>query len=291
MDFKDIDIIREIEDNGYCVIPDVLTHEEVETAKSMFYDWQNTIPNHDHIHGLIDPHGIYKFHEAGHQRHAWYLRTRSNIQAVFKKLWNTDDLICSYDGSCYISKSCKKKDRHWIHSDQAPDTEGLQCIQGFVSLTDNKERTFVIYEKSHLYHSEYFKERQIYSKKNWHLIDHETLDRMRNQRRVLHIKAGSLVIWDSRMFHSNQYGKANSEERIVQYICYLPRKHKKYTASLAKKRRKYFEERRTTSHWPVPVYVNGKQPQTFGNKDRLIDYDKLTIPKLDDLMSEIEKLI
>ena len=32
---------------------------------------------------------------------------------------------------------------------------------------------------------------------------------------VLNIPAGSLVLWDSRTFHQNQYGKPNSEERIV----------------------------------------------------------------------------
>jgi len=57
------------------------------------------------------------------------------------------------------------------------------------------------------------------------------------------------------------------------------------------KRMKYFNEKRTTSHWPVPINVNGKQPQTYGDKSKLIDYSKLTAPNLDDIRDEIIKLI
>ena len=55
--------------------------------------------------------------------------------------------------------------------------------------------------------------------------------------------------------------------------------------------KKYFMERRTTSHWPAPINVNGKQPQLYGDDSKRIDYSKLTEPKLDDIMEEIEKLL
>ena len=50
---------------------------------------------------------------------------------------------------------------------------------------------------------------------------------------------------------------------------------------MSEKRMKYFQERRTTSHWPYPLHVNGKQPQTFGNDSLLLDYEKLVPPVLD----------
>jgi len=62
-----MDINRELQTKGYCVIPDVLSSEEVNNIKQLFYKWQKTIPNHDKIHNQIDPHGIYKFHNVGHQ--------------------------------------------------------------------------------------------------------------------------------------------------------------------------------------------------------------------------------
>ena len=168
---------------------------------------------------------------------------------------------------------------------------GLQCYQGFVALTSNKERTLVVYEKSHLLHEEYFKDRNINSSKNWQLIEHEYLNSIKDMKRELDIPIGSLVLWDSRTFHQNRYGKADSEERIVQYVCYLPKVNKKNSKSQQEKRQKYFNELRTTSHWPYPIKVNSLQPQTYGNKEREIDYTKLTKPDLSKYIDQIKELI
>ena len=95
--------------NGYVVIPSVLTIEETNQAKKLFYEWKENIPDFDKFHNTVNPHGIFKFHEAGHQEHAWFIRTRPKIIEVFKKLWSSDDLIVSFDGCCYISDNCFSK--------------------------------------------------------------------------------------------------------------------------------------------------------------------------------------
>ena len=286
-----MDITLELETKGYCIVPNILSSEEVDEAKQLFYTWQKTIPNHDKIHNAIDPHGIYKYHQAGRQEHAWYIRTHPKVIETYKKIWACEDLVVSFDGSCYISKDMKKQDNIWTHTDQAPNSKGLKCYQGFVALTSNKERTLIVYEGSHLYHEKYFKEKEIKSSKNWQLIDHETLSQMSAKKKVLEVPAGALVLWDSRTFHQNQYGAPGSEERIVQYVCYLAKNDKKNTKSQQEKRKKYFDEMRTTSHWPYSIKVNGLQPQTYGNKDRLIDYAKLKTPNLDRFKSIITTLI
>ena len=284
-------IKKELLEKGYCVVPNVLNNDEVEYCKGLFKNWQNSIPNHDKVHNSINPHGIYKYHNVGHTRYAWYIRTRPKVQNIFKYLWNTDELIVSFDGSCYIPKNLNKKDKIWTHTDQAPNSKGLQCYQGFVALTNNKERTLRLYEGTHLFHEKYFKEKNINHSKNWELIDHETLHNIDDKKRVLNISAGSLVLWDSRTFHQNQYGIPNSEERMIQYVCYLPKNHIKNTIKMQNKRRKYFDDRRTTSHWPCPIYVNGKQPQTYGDKSKLIKYDLLPNSDLVDLYTDIIKLL
>ena len=83
----------------------------------------------------------------------------------------------------------------------------------------------------------------------------------------------------------------NSEERIVQYVCYLPKNVKENNSNMQKKREKYFLERRTTSHWPYPLNVNGLQPQTYGDDSNLIDYSILPKPNLDDYINIIKTLI
>ena len=211
-------IKQHLTEHGWAIIPDVLTDEEIRLAKTSFYTWQKTIPNHDTIHSKCDPHGIYKHHEAGHQHHAWFIRTRPAVQSIFKQLWACENLIVSFDGACFISKENKKRDNIWTHTDQAPAQKGLACYQGFVSLTSNRERTLVVYDKSHLLHESYFSEREMGDcKSNWNKIDPAVLADMEESRLALEVPAGALVLWDSRTFHQNQYGAPGSEERIVQH--------------------------------------------------------------------------
>ena len=289
MNFEEIK--SNLTEKGYVVIPGILSPEEIQEAKDSFFQWKSALPNHDVIHYKTDPHGIYKTMEAGHQRHAWFIRTRPQVQDVFKKLWETDELIVSFDGSCYIPKALQKADNIWTHTDQAPANKGLKCYQGLVTLTSNKERTLVVYEGSHILHQPYFEERGQNHKNNWNLIETEYLEEIQDKKRVLNIPAGSLVLWDSRTFHQNQYGKPGSEERLVQYVCYFPKNHPKNTTAMTRKRRGYFDTRRTTSHWPAPIKVNGLQPRNYGNKQLIINYAELPQPELEDLLPEIEKLL
>jgi len=284
------DKLAELGEKGYCVIENILTTEEVDTSIKYFREWFSSHPQIEGLHSKISPHGIIKFHEVGQQRHAWYIRTRENVQNVFKEIWKTDEVVVSFDGCCYIPAECKKKDAVWTHTDQAPTKKGLKCIQGFVALTNNSERTLVVYEGSHKLHEEYAKEYNLTSTKDWLLIEQNYLDKIRDKRKVLNIKAGSLVLWDSRTFHQNQYGNNETkEERIVQYVSYLPRCN--LSKKMLEKRQKYFLDKRTTSHWAYPVKVNSKQPQNYGDKRLIINYDELVEPKLDDLVEDITKLI
>lgn len=295
-------IVEGLEKNGYVIIPNVLSKEEVGIALEMFHTWRKSVKDLEFQHNALDPHGIYKFHEVGHQRHAWYVRTRPKVKQAFVDIWkyygaeDPEDMIVSYDGSCYIEPECKKKDKYWTHTDQSSPSGGevdeLKCIQGFVALTSNKERTFTCYESSHKIHATYFKEKGLKTTNNWNVIDESFTDMIKDKKRVLEVEAGSLVLWDSRTFHQNQYGKqGNGEERIVQYVCMLPRSSFDNKESNQKKRIKYFEERRTTSHWPCPIKVNSKQGRTFGDNRKLVHYWELPKPDLSDMMEDIMKLV
>lgn len=280
---------QHLDDKGYVVIPNVLSQDEVDAALEMFKEWQATIPNHDTIHSKCDPHGIYKHHQAGHQEHAWYIRTRPKVKQVFSELWNTSKLVVSFDGSCWIPKNITAKDSFWCHSDQAPKDKGLVCYQSVIGLTDNRERSLVVWKGTHKIHYDYFRGRKNQSEA-WQKIPIEDEERLKPLRRVLHIPPGAMAIWDSRTFHQNQYGSLNCEERYVQYVCMLPKNHIKNTDKMQAKRLKYFKERRTTSHWPYPIKVNSLQPRLW-DKSLRIDYDELQEPNLEPYMDIIKTLI
>jgi len=271
-----------IEDKGFCVIPGVLTSDQVAEAIDELDYYRRFITDKS------PPHGIHRFEEAGHQRHAWLVRTNPAVQSAFKALLKTDDLITSFDGYCHIEKSDSRRDTNWVHTDQSPAKESFAGYQGFVSLTDNSERTFVAYEGSHLDHEAFFQRLKIdnnhkHYHRDWHKIDDLYIQANQHKRKVVAVKAGDLVIWDSRTFHCNQYGRPNCEKRVVQYVSFQPRHCEANTVANQRKRRKYFAERRTTSHWCAPIRVNGLQPQVFGDSSKLLDYSKLPQPILDEL--------
>ena len=227
-------IKHELEENGYTIIPNVLNESEINEYYNEFHKWYNSIPNLDVIHKKVDPHGIFKHHYISHQSHGWLIRLNQNVQNVFRHLWDTDDLIVSFDGSCYIEKEAKIKIIYGHILIKVHKKVELHCYQSFVSLTTNEERTLVVYEGSHKLHNKYFIDTNNTSNNNWQLIDHEYLDSIKYTKKVLKVNTGSLVIWDSRTFHQNQYGKPHSEERLVQYVCYFPKSHELNTIKLQK---------------------------------------------------------
>ncbi len=282
-----MDAIRtDLNDKGYCIIPNVLSENEIDICKQSFHKWLYSIPQYDIISKNVIHNGIYKYYHAGHTWHAWYIRTHPYIQRIFKYLFDCDELIVSFDGCCYISKQDDTKDSCWTHTDQAPSTKGFQCYQGLVSLTNNKERTLVVYEKTHLLHETYFKERGICHTNNWHVIDKSDVEKMEYKKKILHVPAGSLVLWDSRLFHQNQFGKQCSEERMVQYICYLPKSHPNNTSSTKIERLNCFENRLTTTHWPAPLFINRLIP--CPNKYPFLEQNDISSCTLQDL-SNIDK--
>ena len=288
------DSLEHLRNKGYVVVEDVLNEEQIAKARGMFYDWAKNIPDIEKNHKKINVRGIFKYHEAGHQEHAWYLRTLPCVKRVFADLHQTNDLIVSYDGCCWITPEhfAKCRDKCWTHVDENPKKCDKPTYQGFVSLTSNTNTSLVVYEESHKLFNEYF-ERHVGDKKitSWNKIEKSYLERIQSRRKVLCVPAGAVVVWDSRTFHQNQYGYPDCEERIVQYINYMPRADSKNTKSNKRKRIEYFATRRTTGHRPCAMKVNARQPNTFGNVDLLIDYTSLHPPRLSHYMPEILNLI
>ena len=289
--------INELKDKGYTIIPNVYNNEEINTYWDEFNLWRQKVQDLDYLHNIIDFNGIFKHHQVGHQRFAWLARTNQKILKIFKKIWNTDELVCSFDGCCYYPSDYIGMPSYWTHSDQSSLKKGVHCYQSFLSLTNNKERTLIIYENTHNYHEEYFEIMGIEEPKDWNIIDQNYLMRCHYDKEViLDVKQGDLVIWDSRTFHQNTCGPIESnEERLVQYLCYLPKNNIKNTEKEQKQRQKFFDKKRTTSHWPYPMNPVPEQPNFYNyyypDQPIYIDYNSLPPPVLDDLLPEIKKLL
>jgi len=287
---------KELAEKGYTIFRNLLSEEEVLEYKNEFNKWLDKVPNLREFHSMIDFNGIFKYHEVGNQRFAWLVRTNPKIVNVFKELWETDELVTSFDGCCYYPKEYKGEEKYWTHTDQSSRKKGVHCYQSFVSLTNNVERTLQVYEGSNLLHENYFETMNIDDPRDWNIIDIEYIKKISDSQRVLNVNAGDLVVWESRTFHQNLCGNEDcEEERLVQYLCYLPKNNDVNTEREQIYRKKYFETRRTTSHWPYPMNVIPDQPIIYNyynpEKQIIIDYDSLPKPNLNDIESKIHQLL
>jgi hypothetical protein len=286
--------IKELEENGYTIIHNVYNNEEIQEYKNEFFRWYKNTKDVERLHQVIHGNGIFKYFEIGHQRFNWLARTNPKIVNIFKKLWNTDELVTSFDGCCYYPSDYKGDDVYWTHTDQSSYKKGRHCLQSFLSLTNNSERTLVVYKGSHLLHEHYFKTWNMDAPRDWCVLDKNYVSNLENKKVYVKVCAGDLVVWDSRTFHQNSCGDLNcNEERLVQYLCYLPKNDIKNDIRQRALRREYFVERYTTSHWPYPLTIVPLQPyyNYYSESRIIIDYDSLPKPKLEDLKEEIYKLL
>jgi len=288
--------IFDLSQNGYTIIPNVYNQQEIIQYWDEFNKWHELVPELTRHHELIDFNGIYKHHEVGHQRFAWLARTNPKILNIFKQLWNTDELVTGFDGCCYYPPDCKDEPSFWIHTDQSSRKKGVHCYQSILSMTNNKERTFIVYKGSHLLHEQYFKQNNIDEPRNWHIFDEQYIHSLKHLKQVLTVNEGDLVIWDSRTYHQNTCGNPDCmEERLVQYLCFLPKNSPDNDDHQKKKRLNSYKRFRTTSHWPYPITPVPQQPNMYNYRNPknllFIDYESLPVPELDDLHDEIYKLL
>lgn len=57
------------------------------------------------------------------------------VLAAFEKLWGTDELIVSFDTINLTLPNASKMggSKPWPHVDQAPERQGLSCVQGIIN--------------------------------------------------------------------------------------------------------------------------------------------------------------
>ena len=289
MTMEEID--ERLDRDGYVVVPNVLTSQEVAEYRIEFFNWLKGTDGLEEFHSRFSGNGIFKYFEVAHQRFAWLARTNRNIINIFKHIWKTDDVVTSFDGCCYYPKEYSDEPRLWIHTDQSSQKVGRHCVQSFVSFTENKERTFVLYRGSQHLHQDYFNITNTVTPNDWCVLNPRYLEGLDYRQEFLHVKPGSLVLWDSRVFHQNTCGDPECrEERLVQYLCYLPRNHPKNTDQENQTRRECFRQRINTSHWPYPLRPIHKQPSYHGQQV-YIEYDGLPVPKIDDLLDKIDAIL
>ena len=235
---------------------------------------RNNKESYKQIGELFPNHKMLIQHwKIGHSKLVWEVRQNKKVIDAFAKIWNTQDLIVSFDGaSIYIFDKPKRENNSWFHVDQSYTRNDFECIQSWINAynTEEGDATLVILENSNKYHKDFQEKFNITDKKDWFKLENEEqyqfyID-MGCRNVAIKCPRGYGVFWDSRTLHYGNPVQKNASDnynyRCVVYVCMVPR-------SLAskkdlEKRQKIFNELRMTSHWPNKPKLFSKYPRTYG---------------------------
>ena len=270
-----------LKENGFVVVTNIIDKNKIEEYQNRFFDLIAKLSG-DQVTGsdirnytpfkrnfFVMKGGMIQY--IAHTQLQWDLRLE--YSNVFKNIWGCENLKTSMDGmylSCYHSNSkqqrlniAKIEKNSRLHTDQHPTKDFVWSYQGFANLWDADDESggLVVIPKSNLYHKQYFIGKKAH-KGDWYMFSDEEKQydpRLFNINCLkVNAKAGDFVLWDSRTFHSFLEPRKQTF-RLVCYICQIP--SSKVSSSNQLRRKKAFEERRTTSHHPNEFRIFPKFPR------------------------------
>ncbi|GAM25630.1 hypothetical protein SAMD00019534_088050, partial [Acytostelium subglobosum LB1] len=294
---------KDLYNNGWAVVRNVVPPERCETYRAAFWKWFEDfgtgIDRNDRASWSSDKwpanlHGILQQYAFGQNQFVWDIRSEQAIIDVFSQIYNTDELLVSFDGG-NLSRPGKSLGKPWYHLDQGNTKLGFRCVQGFLNLMDCQQNDggLIVYDKSHIQHANFYKGEGVESQGDWYKFpeDPRELKYFKDCKEIkVCCNVGDVVLWDSRTIHWAAT-PTGGNCRMVVYTSYQPASLITKT-DLAKKQ-KAFNQKRMTSHWAAEnIKLFSKTPRTYGNQD-LIDnfkYDEKTLPTLNDRARQLAGL-
>lgn len=295
-------VISTLDEFGIAIIPNLLDNLETDnmingmwnTIEHLTSKYEIPISRNDEstwkqFYNLLPLHSmLIQHHSIGHAQFAWDVRQNPKVVNVFSKIWNTNQLLTSFDGIS-IHLPPEKTGRgfyrgnEWYHIDQKQGCLNKECIQGWVTAYDvnDGDATLAILEKSHLYYAEFFKDK---NENIWKLTEDQINWFLSKGcvKRYITCPKGSLVLWDSRTLHCGKESEKTRKKenfRCVVYVCMMPKQLA--NEKIIEKRKKLFNEMRLIGHHPIHVKTFPKMPRTYGRE--LQNINPLFKPNLSDL--------
>jgi len=260
-----------LNDNGFVVIKNVLNPNDLENSKTQFIDdWSKVCPKFDfndrstwtiNNTPIMWSKGMCVFSGLPQSDFMWKLRTNIDIQNIYKRIYQTDNLVASLDGlSVFLDNTHKSKS--WLHIDQNPKNE-IYSIQGSFNLLpveSNKDAGFIIVPDSHKTY------KPIVGHKNDWIVCEDQVEQSGNARKLI-IPENCLTLWNSRLIHANEAIKMSKTEfqtrmsesheensnpltlfnRITAYITFQPKIMR--SSEILEKRIECYKNGQGTSHW------------------------------------------
>ncbi len=286
-----------LQTEGYVVIANALSVEQAEHALSLLWDYleelgtgiDRTDPDSwgddrwpTAVHG-----GILPSYGIGHTAAQWFIRDVPDVKASFAAIWDTEDLLTSFDGVTLWRPWARNPDwktnlgSSWLHIDQHPiGRPGMHCVQGLVNLLPTSQATGgnVVVPGSHHRFADIPKD---YEERLARI--HPSIDHFRfpnddplladTQPIIAHMQPGDLMLWDSRTIHCSSHGLEDSDEqqqllRAASLICMMPRA--KSNDEVIAQRKQAVNQLISTTNWS-DCFVNADEellPPSVPDRER-----------------------
>lgn len=202
-----------------------------------------------------------------HESFTWAVRQEPGIVEAFTRVYDTDDLIVSFDNvnMSFPNRKDVKPNKPWPHQDQDPEKPGFRCLQGLLNVLPNGEKDggLIVCKGAHKLSEEFHEEfknepNKIWAwTKEWYGFTEEGLSWLRDKGCEWvkpNAEPGDLLVWDSRTPHYN-LSPEGEQPRFCFYTCYLPAAEATQEELIRKKMA--FETFQSTTHWPNAMHVGG----------------------------------
>jgi len=270
------------------VFKGVATAEEIEKGKGLAWDfleglgagidrndigsWNTPLWPDPFGKGIVAGDGV------GQSEFLWHARGIPNVQKIFSMIWNTTDLITSFDGLCFhrpyeYNESWRTKSPQWYHLDQnAFQKPSKMCVQGFLNFYPSgiHDGGLVVIPRSHTIFNQIFKSRPQLKNRGDFISLHNDKILWKHEIPKANLGAikvcaepGDFVLWDSRTIHCNSPALTTREipkdgtildpRRLVAYVCMTPKA--RLSPEKFGPRLQCYLYGHTTSHWPEDVSV------------------------------------
>lgn len=277
-DIEDPAWLAHLDTEGFAVVAGVASPDELERAHHLLWEfledstpWRRDSPGTWSDEGIgaigMSHNGIVNGAGVGQSDFLWSVRTLPKVRRAFERIWDTTDLLVSFDGANVFRPwhhGFRKTLCGWWHVDQGGAKVGRHAVQGLVSLFDGDGTTggLTVVPGSHLRHREVVEDQANPSVDFCSVQPYQSV-LQELPHRLVACRAGDLVLWDSRTVHANSPAVAPPTApgdrllRAAAYVCMTPKRCA--TAEVRQQRRIAFEHGFSTSHWPHELRLGSQR--------------------------------
>ncbi|KAI5362356.1 hypothetical protein Slin14017_G075930 [Septoria linicola] len=274
-DWRD-DLVRD----GVAIIKGAVPRERADKYDNAMYSWLEgfnlgfdrndlgTVHKDNLPH--IDQKGMCLQYAVTHEDFAWAIRGEPGVVNAFGKVYDTEDLIVSFDAINFGFPNRKDIPANvpWPHQDQDPLKPGFRCLQGLAPIW--LPRSIIASSRTNLALQHGFG----YTNNGMKWLEEQGY-----KWEKICAEPGDLLVWDSRTPHYNLSSKT-SQPRFCVYTCFMPVADATQEDLVRKK--DAFQRFVGTTHWPNARHVGSNQAKRNGEDDPHSRFEPLNKPVLDE---------